>query len=281
MNKYIASKNDANRKLIKFVTSIYKHVPKSLIYKIFRKKDIKVNGKRTNDTNYIINENDEIIIYSLNNDILNQEENNKADFLSSKIIYEDENILILNKENGISVHSSSNSLDLQVYKYLKFKQTDSFKPSHVGRLDKETSGLIIYAKNYPTLKQLNEKQSFNEKYYTFKSDYTGPDKLVEFYSFKNEKEMKMAASKTQKPGSKFSQTYIFTKNSINYAKLLSGRKHQIRLTMEFLKSPIYGDVKYGGKKADRLYLHAFKIVFHSLEGHLEYLNEKEFICLPD
>ncbi|VEU75518.1 Pseudouridylate synthase [Mycoplasmopsis maculosa] len=281
MNKYIATKNDENRKIINFIKSIFKNAPESLIRKLFRKKEIKINSKKINDPNYILKENDEIIIYSLKNEIFYDNKENKA-ILTSEIIYEDDNIIVINKKSGIVVHSEKESLDNQIYNYLNFIQVDSFKPTHIGRLDKETSGIIVYAKKYSVLIELQKKKKLFEKIYTLKSDYKVVEpKIIEFYSFKNDSTKNMDYSKHEVLNSKINITKIFSENGTTFAQIFTGRKHQIRLTMKYLKNPIYGDVKYGGRKDKRIYLHSYKIVFKGLEGELEYLNNKIFISNPN
>ena len=79
------------------------------------------------------------------------------------------------------------------------------------------------------------------------------------------------------PGEKM-ETMFFQERNRKYAKLITGKKHQIRLTLKKLNYPIYGDKKYGGKFNKRVYLHSHKVVFHNLENELEYLNDTSFIC---
>ncbi|RMX36282.1 RluA family pseudouridine synthase [Mycoplasmopsis fermentans] len=274
MLEFIATKNDDGRKLISYLKRILINTPTSHIYKILRNKDIKINGVRINDPQYIINEKDIIQIYGIEaNDYQNKKFENSAkkDF---KIIYEDDNILIVSKPINLSVHSENNCLDKQVLSYLKYNQKDSFKPSHVGRLDKATSGLMIYAKNYATLVELNYKTSFFEKIYKLKSDFKEAKKLVEINIQHDEKLHKMVVTNNTKDP--LAKTLFYTKNNKIFASILTGKKHQIRLSMAHLKTPIYGDIKYGGKKADRLYLHCYSITFKNLDNSLKYLNNKEF-----
>ncbi|MBZ4217990.1 pseudouridine synthase [Mycoplasma tauri] len=279
MIKIVASKNDAGRKILKFLQAIYKSVPTSVFYKLFRKKDVIVNKVRIKDPNYLINEGDLVTIYGLDESEKCLYKFNENLILKSKIIYEDENILIVNKLPNVEVHGSFNSLDNQVLSYLKFSQESSFKPSHVGRLDKVTSGIMIYAKNYETLVELNNKTIFFEKIYTFKSDYKGPDVTLNLYLDHNENMKKMIAFNSKR-NIKLPKiiTHIFCKDEKQYAQIFTGKKHQIRATMEYLKNPIYGDVKYGGKRAKRVFLHCLKVTFMSLSGNLEYLNNKSFEC---
>ncbi|MBT1385862.1 RluA family pseudouridine synthase [Mycoplasma bovis] len=283
MHKFVAHKNDGGRKLIKYISSLFKDLPESRIYKLLRQKCVKINGKRITDSNHIINEGDEVVIYGIKEqatiyiyDVGLQ--------LDSKIIYEDDNILIINKKAGKVVHGELLCLDNQVLSYLKFKQNSSFKPSHVGRLDKWTSGLIVYAKNYKALRELNDKIGFFNKIYTLKSDYNGGDNVVSAYIHHDEKMQKMIVTKNPVGlNNQIVKTKIYVDSNKLYAQLLTGRKHQIRATMEYLGYPIYGDIKYGWRKKTnkRIYLHSYKLGFNNLSSPLEYLNGREFECNED
>lgn len=283
MHKFVAHKNDGGRKLIKYISSLFKDLPEGRIYKLLRQKCVKINGKRITDSNHVINEGDEVVIYGIKEqatiyiyDVGLQ--------LDSKIIYEDDNILLINKKAGKVVHSEPLCLDDQVLSYLKFKQNSSFKPSHVGRLDKWTSGLIVYAKNYKALRELNDKIGFFNKIYTLKSDYNGGDNVVSAYIHHDEKMQKMIVTKNPVGlNNQIVKTKIYVDSNKLYAQLLTGRKHQIRATMEYLGYPIYGDIKYGWRKKTnkRIYLHSYKLGFNNLSSPLEYLNGREFECNED
>ncbi|MBN4083239.1 RluA family pseudouridine synthase [Mycoplasma sp. CSL10137] len=278
MFEILATKNDSGRTIYKLIAKYLTNLPKSKLESLFRKKDIKINGKRINEKSLIVQENDQIVIYG----IFDKKEKKEVFKVEQNfnIIYEDENILIVDKKIGVEVHGPDNSLDNQVLSYLKFKQIDSFKPSHVGRLDKETSGLIIYGKNYHTVKQLNDKISNFDKKYMFKSDFNEQYKEVELYFLKDYSTGKMKVSPKEKENSKYSKTILYVEKNKKIAQILTGRKHQIRLTLKFLGKPIYGDIKYGGKKADRLMLHSYYLKLQNLNGDLKYLNGFEFYSLP-
>ncbi|WP_429980822.1 pseudouridine synthase, partial [Mycoplasmopsis bovis] len=117
--------------------------------RIFREKDIKVNGIRTNDKQYKLQLGDVITVYGIS-EIAKPEKKNTAN-INFKVIYEDKNLLIVDKATNIAMHSEENCLDDQIHKYLNFKKTSSFVPASIGRIDKKTSGLVVYAKNYKTL----------------------------------------------------------------------------------------------------------------------------------
>lgn len=270
--KLVASSNDEGRTLYKYLIKNLNNVPISKIEKVFRLKDVKVNGIKNNDKNYIIQKGDHVWVYGLK-DVY------KNDFVETNIlfkkIFEDDNILVIDKPINIAVHGEENSLDNQVLSYLKYKKIDSFMPSHVGRLDKSTSGLILYAKNYKTIVELNKKTKDFEKYYLLKSDFPWNKKHVIFYALYNSKNGSITLNEN-KPGSKM-ETIFFKDGNKSYARIITGKKHQIRVTLQKLGFPIKGDRRYGGDFGSRVFLHSHKIVFHNLDGHLEYLNGTSFI----
>ncbi|VEU59675.1 pseudouridine synthase [Mesomycoplasma neurolyticum] len=277
MKKFIATDNDAGKTLFKFLTKVLNNVPLSKIEKIFRKKEIKINQQKTNNKKYIVQKNDEILVYSLDEKKFNQKfiEFDKNLVYNFDILYEDENILIISKKINVAIHSEANSLDNQVLSYLNFAQTNSFCPSHIGRIDKATSGIVVYAKNYKSLVELKKKQKFFQKIYCFKSTINLEKPIkISLKLEKNEKLKKMVVSEKSKT---IATTFFYQEKSEKYAKLITGKKHQIRVTLAHLKHPIEGDLKYGGRKSSRLFLHSWKIKFLNLENELKYLNNKEFI----
>ena len=274
MNKLIVRKNDAGRTLLKFLERMLSDVPKSRIEKAFRNKDIKVNNERTKDKTLILNENDVILVYGI--DFVTELKRFSPVQKDFEVIFEDRNILVVEKHTGYPMHGTDNSLDNQILQHLKFKQKDSFVPSSIGRLDKVTSGVVIYAKNYPTLKQLKEKAEDFKKMYIFKSDLPAPI-TTEFKITHDEERKREVCGDT---GKDTKTIFTFEKNR-KYAELVTGRKHQIRASLSKLGYPIWGDRRYGGKPADRVYLHCFSIKLSALTGDLEYLNKSEFISNPN
>ncbi|MCT4469837.1 RluA family pseudouridine synthase [Mycoplasma sp. HS2188] len=277
---FIATSNDNQRKLLKFLSSIYKKVPLSKLHKTLRNGDVKINSKRTKDFNYIIQENDIIEVYGLNDNDSLLTKFNSSITLTSEIIYEDNNIILINKKEGVEVHGNSNSLDQQVYSYLNFEQNTSFKPSHVGRLDKVTSGLIVYAKNYESLVELNKANNAFDKDYIFVPEAKITDNLYSLFISKNESQKRMIITDNETKNSQLAITNIEWINGQYHAKIITGKKHQIRATCAYLNAPIVGDTKYGAKAFRRVLLHSYSLKFKNLEGNLSYLNDKTFSCKP-
>ncbi|WP_416756352.1 pseudouridine synthase family protein [Mycoplasma aquilae ATCC BAA-1896] len=283
-----ATKNDAGRSVFKVISKYCSTLPLSRIEKIFRKKDIKINNDRKITKNQIINEGDLISIYGILEDSAEFKEAEvstaKPNF---KVLYEDENILIIDKPTGVEVHGEDNCLDNQVLTYLNFKPVDSFKPSHIGRLDKETSGIILYGKNYQTVSYFNDHSDNLIKKYTFWSNinlekYTSINPLeITLYSAKDEPNKRMKVSPKKIQNGKITTTLFYMEDDKKVAQLVTGRKHQIRVTLKYLGYPIYGDRKYHGPNAKRLQLHSYSLKFQNITGDLKYLNNYEVFSLPN
>lgn len=139
--------------------TLLKEVPLSRIEKLLRKQDVRVNGNKKVSKKLVLKAEDVVEIFglSLSKNLLVASQN-KGIQITFSILYEDNNLLIINKPSGVAVHGGENSLDEQVIAYLGVSKTPAvFSPTHVGRLDKAVSGLICYAKNYKTLRELQRK----------------------------------------------------------------------------------------------------------------------------
>lgn len=279
MKKLIVDKKYNNKKLNKFLQDKLPNLSTNLLYKTLRKKDIKVNGKRIND-NISVFENDEVLIY-IPDSLLEPHIN---------VFYEDDNILILDKSSGIEV-TGSNSLTSIIHKqYSKC----GFLPMPCHRLDRNTTGLIVFAKNQESLNILLEKFKNHEieKHYLAlvygkpKDSY----KTLTAYLFKDSKKSLVYISDVPKKGySKIITSYsVLKKNSdgtcILDVEIETGKTHQIRAHLAHIGLPIIGDGKYGDyeinkkfeKKTQCLKSYKLKFNFSSDSGILEYLNNKEF-----
>ncbi|UUM20596.1 RluA family pseudouridine synthase [Mycoplasma sp. 2045] len=283
-----ATLNDSGRTILKLIQKYFPNLSKGFVEKLFRKNEIKINGLRKIQKNQIVNENDAITIYGLSESDLQQEyEVKKSTPVNLKVLYEDENILVLNKATGISVHDEDDSLDEQVLSYLNYVPTDSFKPTHVGRLDKETSGIITYAKTYEAARQLNDNSEFIIKKYIFISDIKLDNFsehkpfVVNNWIYKDESNKKMKVAKSNIRDAKQATTLFYSEKNRKIAQIKTGRKHQIRVTLSNLGFPIYGDKKYSGKKETRLMLHSYYVKYKNMKNNLSYLNDLELYCLPN
>lgn len=309
---YTITNKDCNQRIDKFLKRMLKDAPVSFLYKMFRQKDVKVNGKKAT-IDYILKEGDVVDIY-LKEDLLNQFHKEallrpvKADF---PILYEDDNILVIDKPKGLLVHGDEGekriTLQNMVLNYLKDKREwdpDSltgFIPSPAHRLDRNTSGIVIFGKNLPALQELltlfRERTQIEKRYTLLVRGTTSERGEIDYPLIKdsNKKMVKVGTiQKGAKPAlTRFHRIKSYTCGfSLVEAELLTGRTHQLRVHFAAIGHPIVGDSKYGDFKVnenfEKLYglknqfLHASYFKFNKIDGVLSYLSGKEFTSsLPE
>ena len=209
------------------------------------------------------------------------------------LIYEDNNLLILNKPRGLLLQqdgSGSPSLDNLVSSYLNM----SAMPVH--RLDKDTSGLCIFAKNKDAANEMsniiNDHSQIEKNYLTLVSGQIGEDGVVDAPLRKSFERKKMVVAPLKSGAKPAITKYHPIKNFKDYTlldiTLLTGRTHQIRAHMSYIRHHVVGDIKYGDYKINNLFkrefgfenqfLHAYKLKFLDINGPLNYLKNKEFSC---
>lgn len=304
MKEFIINKNDSNQRLDKFIQKSVKSLPKVLMYKFIRQKKIKVNGKRA-EISTKLKENDIIQMYIKDEFFCSnsEEDNFKKLKVNLDIIYEDENILLINKPVGLICHSddkeSYNTLISHIKAYLYCKgeyipeKENSFVPSLCNRIDRNTQGIVIAAKNAAALKIINEKIKNREiKKYYLCLVYKKPEKnhdILKGYMLKNSKTNTVKVYNKQIEDSKTAITeykYISSSKDIALLKiyLITGRTHQIRCHMASIGHPLIGDGKYGQNAINKNYpyrfqtLCSYKITFDFTTDAdiLNYLNKKSF-----
>ncbi len=298
------NKNDSGQRLDKFLQKRFKTLPKSLMYKYIRKKCIKVNGKKC-DIQTMLVEGDVLTFY-IKDEFFESAEQKNYEFLKAPkkldIVYEDKNIILIDKKPGVIVHPDKSyhfdSLVARVQHYLYDKgeynpELDkSFAPALVNRIDRNTGGIVIAAKNAESLRILNLKMKTRELEKFYLCLIHGKPKKSEDtlhgYITKNESKNKVTVLSKPTEGAKEIKTkykilYSDGQYSLAEVELLTGRTHQIRAHMASIGHPLLGDTKYGkNRKAPDAFryqaLYSYKLRFHFTEdaGILNYLDGKEF-----
>lgn len=304
MKSFEITKNDANQRLDRFILKVCPTMPQALMYKYIRLKRIKVNGKR-GEISTRLDAGDRVDAYI--NDEFFADAAPKYDFLSSparlNIVYEDENILLADKEQGLIVHPDKNEYRdtligrIQHYLYQKGeydpKAENSFKPALANRIDRNTGGMVIAAKNAEALRILCEKIKNREIDKRYLAVIHGTPKqksqMLEGYLEKNSDKNKvyLSGKKTENNLTvKTRYNTLASKNGLSLieVELITGRTHQIRAHMASIGHPLLGDGKYGklqnDKKMgfDKQALYSYKLTFDFTTdgGILQYLDGKTF-----
>ena len=304
MKQFIVKAEESGQTLEKFVKKYLDTVSLSTIYKLFRKKDVRINN-HWEDRKTKVKEGDVVSIYIPDeklNDNNKEKEVVPSNDLGKHIIYEDENILLINKPRGMLVQKDSKhvkALDDMVLSYLAYKgeydpNNKAFTPGPCHRLDRNTQGIIVFGKNIATLQYLMsvmQDKELIEKHYLalVKGNIDKPGKVEAPLKKLSDKSYVMVASK--KDGGKEAITlYEPIKNFKDFTllsiRLLTGRTHQIRVHMAYINHPVVGDNKYGdfalNKEIEEKYhfenqfLVANYIKFHRLDYPLTYLSGMKF-----
>ena len=300
MKEYTVNENDANQRLDKFMSKAAKNLPKSLLYKAIRTKKIKVNRKRAKIDQMLIA--GDTVQCFLPPQFLTDTYNTDLFYTltpSLSVVYEDENIIICDKRPGMLCHpddeGDNNTLIEHIKAYLYRKgeyepdKENSFVPSLCNRIDRNTGGLVIAAKNAAALRDMNEiiRSRCVSKYYL--CAVHGIPKPAEAtltaYLYKDTKNNTVTVYDKPKQGRvKIVTGYkvIAEKDgdALLEVRLYTGKTHQIRSHLSYIGHPLLGDGKYGvnrqDKKAGYKYqaLYSYKLVFDDGIGSLSYLKGK-------
>ncbi len=305
MKEVRIGKNDAGQRLDRFVAKTLPLLPPSLLQKYIRLKRVKVNGKGAK-RDVRLNEGDMLQLY-INDEFFDRPTAENAFLTIARpqldIVYEDEQILLVNKRPGMVVHAdesgSANTLIQHIQAYLYQKREwdprleNAFAPALCNRIDRNTGGMVIAAKTAEALRIMNEKIRDREisKYYLCITlgRPEPPAGVLRGYLFKDETKKQVFVRRSPVPGAKTAVTYYRTLESRGELSLVecelgTGRTHQIRAQFAGAGHPLLGDGKYGIGAVNRRYgmekqaLYAYKLTFNfqTDAGCLAYLKGKTF-----
>ncbi len=307
MREFVINESENGVTLEKYVFKVLKTAPMSFIYKLFRKKDIKVNGHHQ-DKKFRLSENDVVAIYISEQqfeEFIQDKELLPNTKIKDWIVYEDDNVLFVNKPKGLLVQKSDardESLDQYVIEYLMAtnqydpNKEKGFVPGPAHRLDRNTSGLVVFGKNHNALTLLfdlfKNHDLINKHYLALVVGQVEKEKdTIDAPLYKDEESNTVRVAKNGKTAK---TVYKLIKKYDCYSlldvTLLTGRTHQIRVHMAYIGHPIVGDSKYGNFEANKefkrkfgfssQFLHAYKMGFGDLPAPLTNLSRKEFTAEP-
>ena len=304
MNIEIGS-NEAGQRLDKFLRKLLKDVPLSAIFKGLRKGDIRVNGNKQKEK-YSLQEGDIVTIKYIQSNTkkeqkIKQERFKQVDSSSLRIVYEDENMVLVEKWPGVLVHADEKdgpiTLNDYVLSYL-FKKGDyvpeneiTFTPAPCNRLDRNTSGIVFFGKNFESLKLLNEmiRERKVKKYYCALVKGRIKDGKYEAFITKDEGNNKAKVFLENRKNTKKISMDVKTLESngafsLIEIELITGRSHQLRAHLAFLGNPIIGDPKYGARDLNSFFenkfglnyqfLYAYKVIFKDVPEKFMYIKNK-------
>ena len=302
MKEFIVNENEAGQRLDKLIGKYLNLAPKSFIYKMLRKKNITLNGKKALGSEVtFIGDDIKFFLSDETFDKFSKNEFEISDF-NLDIIYEDKNIILINKPAGVLSQKAipeDVSINEHVISYLlksgqiTMEEMNSFRPSVCNRLDRNTTGIIVAGKTLVGLQELSRvfKDRTVEKYYkTIVIGRLANPALIKGWLYKDSETNSVEINQKEEPDSSYIETfyeplkYFESKNyTLLNVKLITGKTHQIRAHLSSIGHPVLGDSKYGCPPVRGVryqMLHSYKLVFPEFEGELKNLSGKVFE-IPD
>nr|VZR97577.1 Ribosomal large subunit pseudouridine synthase D [Mycoplasma feriruminatoris] len=278
MNKITLNSCDLTLRLDKLLTKLLTDYDysRSYIQKLIKEECVSVNDQIITNNNFVVKPNSEIII-SIKDATLNENISKNED-IDLDIIYQDDDLLVINKQNNITVHPSLNNTNNTIVNALLASDVElssingELRPGIVHRIDKQTTGLLIVAKNDKTHKLLSEmfkNHQIYKEYLAIVSGVIKPNKgLIDApigRSVIDRKKMSVTAKNSKQAITSFEVVERFLQNTLVRCQIQTGRTHQIRVHFNYINHPVLNDPIYGKKHQDFTdfgqYLHAYKLKF--------------------
>ena len=303
-------KQEEGQRLVKLLGAYLKEAPNSFFYKMLRKKNITLNGKKADGTEKL-KCGDEIRLF-LSDETYEKfagkvQPKEKFPMAKLNIVYEDSNVILINKPAGMLSQKSVPS-DVSLNEYLlgyleksgQWKQEESkaFRPSVCNRLDRNTSGMVICGKSMAGLQQmaaLLKDRSLHKYYLCLVKGVMTESQHLEGYLLKDENSNQVKIFQKETEGAariitEYEPLYTEGETTLLKVTLVTGKSHQIRAHLSSIGHPIIGDPKYGERKVNAFFrethgiknqmLHAWKLTFPELAKPLDNLSEKSFEAEP-
>lgn len=304
MKQFIIDENEAEQRFDKYLGKLLKEAPKSFFYKMMRKKNITLNGKKASG-NEMLKKGDAVKLF-LSDETFDKFAGDKKvarAVCDLDVVYEDEDIIFINKPAGIlSQPADEKEPSMVEYligyllekKMIEEEQLKTFKPSVCNRLDRNTSGLIAGGKSLAGLQMLSElfhDRTLHKYYLCLVRGVISEENYIKGYLHKDKKTNKVTVFKEKKEDSLPIETAYRPlgnngKLTLLEVHLITGRTHQIRAHLSSIGHPLLGDGKYGNEALNKKYreryklnhqlLHAYKVTLPELEGKFERLSDRTF-----
>lgn len=296
MKEFMVEKNESGQRIDRFLSKLFENTTRNNLYKLLRKKIIRLNGRKASPDMFVhegdvvsVRLADEVVDGFMGDSVRIEPEAAGLD-----IVYEDSEILVVNKPKGLLTHPDkreyANTLSSRVAVYLKPYCGRTFKPAPVQRLDKNTSGLVLFGKTYGAMKKYNalmRERAFKKTYLAVVEGRLESPGEVRSRLVKDEAANKVYIDRIFRGEAKSIHTRykplkVFEEHTLVAVELVTGRSHQIRASMASIGHPIVGDTKYGGSKrfgVTTQLLHAWKMevdgrVFECESPEIESFLEK-------
>lgn len=306
MKEFIIETNEAGQRFDKYLAKLLKEAPKSFFYKMMRKKNITLNGKKATG-NEKLSVGDHVKLF-LSDETFEKFSGSPAECLSAaqceiSVLYEDEDVILINKPAGMLSQPADNreaSLVEYLIGYLLKEQAitgealRTFKPSVCNRLDRNTSGIVAAGKSLTGLQELSRlfhDRTLHKYYLCLAKGTIKNEKYIKGYLHKDEKCNKVTVYEEMREGAlpietRYRPLSSSGRSTLLEVELITGRPHQIRAHLASMGHPLAGDTKYGDKTYNKYYreayhldhqfLHAFRLEIPEITGKLSYLSGRTF-----